>query len=281
MGVTTLVDGDLSVVDYRCEARAGDRPFVEVHRRYSVSYVRRGSFGCRTRGRSLELVPGSLFIGYPDDEFVCNHDHHLCADECLSFQLAPDLIEGVGGRREAWRSGVVPPAAELIVLGELAQRTAEGRTDLALDEVGMMLVARFVALVEGEEQSGDASAAERRRAVAAAHWIDAHADGPVDLALAARAAGLSPFHFLRLFAKALGVTPHQDLVRCRLRRAARLLLEADRPVTDIAFSVGFADLSNFIRTFRRAAGVSPRGFRRLAAGERNYLQDRLAGLALS
>jgi AraC family transcriptional regulator len=44
--------------------------------------------------------------------------------------------------------------------------------------------------------------------------------------------------------------------------------------------VGFADLSNFVRTFRRAAGVSPRGFRLAARGERKILQERLGRLAL-
>ena len=47
----------------------------------------------------------------------------------------------------------------------------------------------------------------------------------------------------------------------RLRRAARLLSSTDQPITDIAFGVGFGDLSNFVRTFHRAAGVSPRRFR--------------------
>ena len=62
----------------------------------------------------------------------------------------------------------------------------------------------------------------------------------------------------------LGVTPHQYLVRARLRRAARLLADEERSITDIALDVGFADLSNFVRTFHRAAGVSPSGFRRAA-----------------
>lgn len=76
----------------------------------------------------------------------------------------------------------------------------------------------------------------------------------------------------------LGVTPHQYLVRSRLRHAARLLADDDRPVTDVAFEVGFADLSNFVRTFHRAAGVSPRGFRQAAKGDRKIFQDRLAAL---
>jgi AraC-like DNA-binding protein len=116
--------------------------------------------------------------------------------------------------------------------------------------------------------------------VEAALWIDAHAQVPIDLASAANAVGLSPFHFLRLFAGVLGVTPHQYLLRSRLRHAARLLADDACSITDVALDVGFADLSNFVRTFHRAAGVSPRRFRQAAKGDRKIFQERLAAFAL-
>jgi AraC-like DNA-binding protein len=115
-------------------------------------------------------------------------------------------------------------------------------------------------------------ARDRRRAVEAALWIDAHAGEAIDLDAAARVVALSPFHFLRLFRAALGVTPHQYLLRARLRRAARLLSGDDRPITAVAYDAGFGDLSNFVRTFHRAAGVSPRHFRRAARGDRTVLR---------
>jgi AraC family transcriptional regulator len=62
-----------------------------------------------------------------------------------------------------------------------------------------------------------------------------------------------------------------------LRRAARLLAEGAGSISDVAFDVGFGDLSNFVRTFRRAAGVSPRRFREAAGAKRKILQDWLAG----
>lgn len=279
MAATTLLQSEsLSVIDNRCEMRPGDAPFVEQHDGYSISYVRKGSFGYRSRGELTELVAGSILVGHPGDEYMCTHDH-AHGDECLSFFFALELVETIGGRAEVWRTGGVPPLSELMVLGELAQSAAEGSSDIGLDEVGLLFAARFVDLISERQRGRPESAArDRRRAVEAALWIDASSHESIDLESAAAEAGLSPFHFLRLFSSVLGVTPHQYLIRSRLRRAARLLADHDRSITDIAFEVGFGDLSNFVRTFHRAAGVSPRVFRQTAKGDRKILQDRLAAL---
>ncbi len=272
-----LHQGAISVFDYRCPARIGDRPFAERHEVHSLAYVRKGAFGYRARGRHYELVAGSLLIGRPGDEFTCSHDH-VCGDECLSFGFSPALIEEIGGN-DAWRTMGVAPQAELMVLGEMAQAAAIGRSDKALDEIGLLLAARFLRLTGSETKKQTVLARDRRRAVEAALWIDANCDQPIDLDTVSRQAGLSQFHFLRLFARVLGVTPHQYLLRSRLRRAARLLTDEERPITDIAFDVGFGDLSNFVRSFHRAAGVSPREFRKASRGDRKILQEAFAAAA--
>ena len=265
----------ISVIDYRCEAKPEDAPFVEVHNSFSIAYLRKGAFGCRARGRSFELVAGSILIGYPGDEYICTHEHRG-GDQCLSFHFSPALVEAVGCRPEIWRSVCVPPLPELMVLGELGQAAAEGSSEVGLDEVGMLLADRLVAICSGRQRRpAEARAYDRRRAVEAALWIDANAHGPIDLESSAEEFGLSPFHFLRLFAKVLGVTPHQYLIRSRLRRAARLLADDTRPITEVALDVGFADLSNFVRTFHRAAAVSPRSFRQAARGNHGVLRDML------
>lgn len=274
--VKALCRGAISALDYRCDAGPESDSFVEVHDAFSISYVREGSFCYRVRGRSYELVAGSVLAGHPGDEFVCSHEH-VTGDECLSFRLAPEQAELLANGGDVWRAGGVPPLPELMVLGELAQAAATGASNVGLDEVGVLLAARFVDVVSGRKREpAQVSARDRRRAVLAALWIDASSHEPIDLAAAASQADLSTFHFLRVFANVLGVTPHQYLVRSRLRHAARLLADGDRSVTDVALDVGFADLSNFERTFHRAAGVSPGRFRRAARGDRKILQDRLA-----
>jgi AraC family transcriptional regulator len=277
MGATTVLrSGGISAVDYRCSAGPGDEPFPEQWNAFSLAYVRRGSFSYHARGESFELIAGSVLVGHPGDEYTCTHDHAAGGDECLCFQLRAELAETISDRSEIWRTGGLPPLPELVVLGQLAQAAAEGRSDVGLDEAGTLFAARLAQLVSHRPRRSVATRArDRRRAVEVALWIDSHSSRPIDLEAAAGQAGLSPFHFLRLFAGALGVTPHQYLIRSRLRHAVRLLAQDDQSITDIALDVGFRDLSNFVRTFSRAAGVSPRGFRRAANGDRKILQDRL------
>ena len=274
MRVTDLhSSASLSVLDYRCEATPDEHSFDERHGRFSLSFVRRGSFGYRALGAHYELVAGSVLVGRPGDEYRCTHDHYEAGDECLSFQFAEDVEDTLGAAVQTWRTSAVPPAPALMVLGELAQRTAAGETELGLDEVTLLFASRFLELTSGKSNVIRCAERDRRRAVEAALWLDEHSAGAASLEALADRVDLSPFHFLRVFRNVLGVTPHQYLVRARLRHAARLL-STDRPITDIAYTVGFGDLSNFVRTFQRAAGVSPRGFRKLARGDRKILQER-------
>lgn len=274
---TTLLhrSRSIAVVDCRCDAKPGERPFEERHSAFSVSYVRRGSFGYHSRGAAHELVAGATLVGYAGDAFHCTHEHHLAGDECLSFQLSDALVDSLGASLDVWRVGALPPVPAVVMLGELAQQTAEGRTSLGLDEVALAFAARVVGTVTGKrEPLSRVHPRDRRRAVEAALLLDAQADEALTLEELATRMGLSPFHFLRVFRGVLGVTPHQYLVRMRLRQAARLLA-TEAPIARIAYDVGFGDLSNFVRTFRRAAGVSPRAYRKASRGDRKILQEKM------
>src|SRR5688500_6110113 len=161
---STLNAGPVTVTEYRCEIAPGTRPFVECHGGYSVSYVLKGSFGCITRGRSHELVAGSVMIGFPGQEVVCTHDH-AHGDECLSIRLAPELVSRIEDRPAIWQRGALPPLPELVVLGERLQACVDGTSDLGVDEAALLLAARFVELA-----SGTARRADRVRPTGAVRW---------------------------------------------------------------------------------------------------------------
>jgi len=99
-----------------------------------------------------------------------------------------------------------------------------------------------------------------RRAARGREFLHAHADGPVALKDAARAAFLSPYHFHRIFTAAFCETPHTYLTRLRLDRAKQLLSKGF-PVTDVCSAVGFESLGSFSALFRKRVGVPPGSYR--------------------
>jgi AraC-like DNA-binding protein len=77
----------------------------------------------------------------------------------------------------------------------------------------------------------------------------------------ARAAGLSRAHFSEEFRRTFGEPPHVYLLTRRLERAAALLRNTDRSVTEICFSVGLSSLGSFTTSFTRTYGMSPTAYR--------------------
>jgi AraC-like DNA-binding protein len=86
-------------------------------------------------------------------------------------------------------------------------------------------------------------------------------DDAPDLRALARAAGMSPYHLLRVFRRGFGETPHELLTRVRVERA-KAALRAGRSVTETCLDVGFSSLGSFSALFRRRVGVSPSAYQR-------------------
>jgi AraC-like DNA-binding protein len=108
-----------------------------------------------------------------------------------------------------------------------------------------------------------------RRIVQSKLFIDLHFAEGIDLGNIADEAFFSRFHFIRLFSKIYGKTPHQYLTGVRIREA-KLLLKKGNPVSDTCFSVGFESLSSFTALFKKHTGLTPSAFReqQLAREER-------------
>jgi AraC-like DNA-binding protein len=100
-----------------------------------------------------------------------------------------------------------------------------------------------------------------RHLLRAKDLADARYFEPLTVADLARAARLSPAHFSREFRRTFGESPHQYLLTRRLERAAALLRNTDRPVTEICFAVGLASLGSFTTSFRRVYGRPPAAYR--------------------
>lgn len=100
-----------------------------------------------------------------------------------------------------------------------------------------------------------------RHLLRAKDLVDGHYAEPLTVRDLARVAGLSPAHFSREFRRAFGEAPHQYLLTRRLERAAALLRNTDRSVTDICLMVGWSSLGSFTASFRRVHGTTPTAYR--------------------
>jgi transcriptional regulator GlxA family with amidase domain len=100
-----------------------------------------------------------------------------------------------------------------------------------------------------------------RRLLRAKDRMDAAPQEQWPVSRLARVSGASAAHFARSFKDAFGLPPHRYLLTRRIERAAALLRDTDRSITDIAFETGWNSLGTFGRTFRDIKGESPGALR--------------------
>lgn len=93
-------------------------------------------------------------------------------------------------------------------------------------------------------------------------WMAEHMADEFSLGRLAEQAGMSEFHFNRLFKRATGVPPSQYQIKLRLDAARRLLRETNKSIITIANDVGYSNPSHFAQLFRKEAGLSPTDYRR-------------------
>jgi AraC family transcriptional regulator len=266
-----LARGDgWTVSDVVCTSGPDDRPFEERHADFSIAIVAAGTFEYRSAaGREL-MTPGSLMLGSAGQSFECGHEHGV-GDRCVAFWYDPAYFERLaadaGARGTAPRFGGLrlPPLRALSPLVARACAGIGGPVGVPWEEIGVRLAAQAVQLSGGRPpRAHGAPPGAVARVTAAVRRIERDPDDALSLRSLAGEARLSPYHFLRTFERITGVTPHQYVLRVRLRRAATALATEPGKVLDVALDSGFGDLSNFNRAFRAEFGVSPRAYRRRA-----------------
>jgi AraC family transcriptional regulator len=256
-----------SVADVVCTSGPGDRRFEERHDGVSVAIVVAGTFQYRSAQGTHALTPGSLLLGNAGECYECGHDH-AAGDRCIGFRYTPDYVDGLldamgtptGGR--LFRCPRVPPVRASSTIVARACAALLGTPVDSWEELALDAAATAIGLGTGRPEPPLRVAA---RAVAqvteSVREIERNPAAPFTLAQLAADSGQSAYHFLRTFRQVTGATPHQFVLRTRLREAATRLLTVDGKVIDAAFGAGFGDVSNFNHAFRAEFGSSPRGFR--------------------
>ncbi len=234
--------------------------------------VREGSYLLLNQGRSYAVAIESAT---PVESLCVFFAPGLVADVHRNLTAPPERLLDDPGARQAppefvertYRQDAIVAAT----LHRLRAALARGERDQGwLSEQVHDLLAQLLRARDGVQREVDALPLARavtrdelyRRVHRARDYADALLDRPLTLAELAGVACLSPNHLLRAFRLVLGQTPGQYLAGQRLERARRLLLETDRPVTEICLAIGFQSLGTFSRRFRHRFGVSPDTYRR-------------------
>jgi transcriptional regulator GlxA family with amidase domain len=140
------------------------------------------------------------------------------------------------------------------------------RPGLVADMVAEQAMRSMALILSGIDPKGFIAESERitlaparlRRVI---DFIEANLAQPLTLELLAHVAGLSVFHFARVFRQATGFSPYRYVCERRLLLAQRLLMAQEMAVQDIAPACGFPRHANFSAAFARARGMSPSRYR--------------------
>ncbi len=160
---------------------------------------------------------------------------------------------------EAFRMGAREYFKKPVDLSHLRKRI---ENMLSLKRAGRK--ARTITEEEGESRLNDLqppstdTPLEIQRAV---KYIHQHFSDEINLSRLAHEATLSKFHFSRVFKRHLGKSPMGYVTHIRIQKAKELLCNADLTVSEVAREVGFHDLGNFARHFRRLVRTTPRSFK--------------------
>jgi AraC family transcriptional regulator len=179
--------------------------------------------------------------------------------------LAPWLLQSVAeahdlGAIELPRcTGVEDPQITHLMFAlhaAVQDRTPDGRPDVeAISRaLAIRLLTAYAVTPRTSAIRGGLSRPALRRVL---EFIDSNLDQSLTLKDLAQLSGLSVDHFARAFRESTGAPPHRYLVGRRLNHARQLLERTDRPIADIAQTLGFTDQSHLTNLFRRYFGATP------------------------
>jgi AraC-like DNA-binding protein len=229
-----------------------------VYDQAAIGFVLSGWFEYTCEGASILAAPGAIVFGNAGERFSVRHLDTL-GNRRLVVSFQHDLLEDVAYQAEVeprFTAIALPPCQTATHMFGLMRACA-----LNASEDMLYPLAQAALTTQRPSTPERISARDRRRVQDAVKYIEAHFDQSCSLQSLADLAGLSRFHFARMFAAIVGQSPNQYLINIRMRSAADRLLSTKTPIAQIAFDVGFNDISHFYSCFRDAFGCTPRQWR--------------------
>lgn len=232
------------------QEREGNGPWIS-HRIKKGSFFLTtggGSYECRWRAVTPEpFLVMMAFIEMPLLRRALEEVFGAAADQARLRDLSAFTDADLNWMMEQVRAELMAPRASALRVQGLAQVIAAH-------------LARNYAELSNARSAGSPSL-PGFKLKQVTDWIERHLAEQFDLAQLAAQAGLSKFHFHRLFKGAVGMSPAKYQSAARLKEARRRLRETRQSVVAIALDLGYASPSHFAQVFRRETGMTPSDYR--------------------
>ncbi len=253
----------ISVHRFDHPAEHEDQPYEEIASAYMASFVEAGTCDLEVDGDAWRVGAGDVMLSRPDMRFRASYEGAGFNDTCLTIvYLAADNDDF--DRAKSWdraNRSVLRATNRVNYLRWSLRQAIETNQPIIAEHCATEI---FRELPKGRATSALSARrfdwyAERVRY--ACDRIERDYASSLTASDLARSAGMSLFHFSRVFAELTGQPPHRYLLKTRLDAAATMLRQG-RTVTEACYSSGFNELSHFTRSFSRWRGVVPSALRR-------------------
>ena len=250
-----------SIADLRCVPTALRHP-RGIYTETAIALVLSGTFEYASEGCAGMAVPGSLVFGNKGAEFSCRHEGSEGNRRIVVFfseELLTPLATAFCLDAPRFQATSAPPSRATTMVAGLLLKIARGAVD-SIETA--MEIAHICLCASAGERSNRASEADTRGVLEAVRYINARFTEPCPLDTLAAVAGMNRFRLAKQFRAVTGETANQYVINRRLSAAATRLAETKSPIAEIAYEVGFNDISHFDACFRSAFGCPPSVWRR-------------------
>ena len=275
--IRTLYKSDLfEVTDFVCQCTECGFSGVEYQNKFSICYVRRGSFLFRIFSGELECFNNRFLINKPGFTHRVKH-YHSQADECLIIGFKSGFYDRIRDVYGLSFNGFLnnneihslllnsSPETEYIIYRLKNTLIANDPDALEMDGLVLELIEKifhlddFKTIIISEKlKRAYLPAIEKSR-----EWIQENFSEEITMEQLAQVSHMSPFHFNRVFRQITRVSPYQYLLNFRMHHASHLLKTTDESISAIGWSVGFNRPDHFSYAFKCVNGFSPKHFRNI------------------
>jgi AraC-like DNA-binding protein/mannose-6-phosphate isomerase-like protein (cupin superfamily) len=224
---------------------------MHFHRSFTLGIVEKGCHLLRMYGQEYRVSAGSIFLIPP---FV-PHSTESEKDERDYYKVI-----SIGHCPMLQKTCFTEPVIQHNKLFSLIQQFhVSSEYDFSAAKCMALFDLITETILEIAKSRNCSLIQDHSRIEEARKFIEEHCTEDIHLEKMAEKAFLSPYHFIRLFHSATGVSPYAYLTLCRIRESKKKIGIKGK-ISDVAYETGFYDQSHFIRTFRKYVGVSPRRY---------------------